>query len=286
MVGLPSERMWPMSPVTRDRATSRCLASRSGPASQGMAPWPKFTPARLWLAFLFGLAATSPVAAGGSPPKRSREVVVLLHGMGRSAWSMSRLACSLERDGYEVLNLWYPSRSMALPAIARDWLPQRLASTAAAPRIHFVTHSMGGILVRAWLRECGAPANLGRVVMLAPPNAGSELSDRLHGFAPARWWTGVNLGLLRTGADSLPQQLGAWPAGTSELGIIAGRTSLNPFFGASLPKPHDGKVSVASTHLAGETDHLVVPFSHTWLAWRDHTHRQVKAFLQRGRFDR
>jgi triacylglycerol lipase len=228
------------------------------------------------------LASTAALAA---PPQ---ETVVLLHGLGRTRLSMAPLARALEREGYRVLNLSYPSRTQPLETLATTWLPAQLAKASRdlgePERLHFVTHSMGGILVRLWLREHGVPPNLGRVVMLAPPNAGSELPDRLGTYAPFRWTTGLNGARLGTSPEALPRALGSWPAGSSSLGIIAGSHSMNPLLGSVLPRPHDGKVSVASTHLSGEADHLVLPYSHTWLACRRETARHVTVFLREGRF--
>lgn len=214
------------------------------------------------------------------------ETVVLLHGLGRTRWSMHRIARTLERDGYRVVNLSYPSRSLPLEKLAGEWLPAQLRAHGAttAPRVHFVTHSMGGIVVRLWLRDRPPPANLGRVVMLAPPNQGSEVTDRLAAYAPFRWTTGINGRRLGTGADSLPRQLGPWRPGSADLGVIAGDRPLHPLASAWLPGPDDGKVSVASTHLSGERDHVVVRHSHTWLGWRRDTLAHVKAFLRTGRF--
>jgi hypothetical protein len=143
---------------------------------------------------------------------------------------------------------------------------------------------MGGILVRLWLRDCGAPAHLGHVVMLAPPNAGSELTDLLNAFPPFRWFTGANGHRLGTAATALPSALGPWPAAAHPLGIIAADRSLNPLFSALLPGPDDGKVTVARTHLTGETAHLVLPFTHTWLAWHTATARHIATFLVSGHF--
>ncbi len=157
---------------------------------------------------------------------------------------------------------------------------------AALPRMHLVTHSMGGIIVRLWLRERGVPANLGRVVMIAPPNQGSEVSDRLQGYALFRWFTGVNGSRLGTAAGALPRQLGPWSAVQSELGVIAGEISLNPLFGSWVQRPNDGKVSVAATHLAGERDHVVLRYSHTWIPQRRETIAHVIGFLRQGRFPR
>jgi hypothetical protein len=200
---------------------------------------------------------------------------------------MARLAQALEREGYMVVNVSYASRIQSLETLATDWLPALVRTVDPRQPVHFVTHSMGGILVRLWLRERGAPQNLGRVVMLAPPNAGSEIPDRLNEFRPYRWFMGPNGSRLGTNPEALPRAIGPWREsgpGRGELGIIAGNASLNPLFAAWLPAPNDGKVSVATTHLAGERDHLVLPFTHTWLGWRGETIRQVSTFLRTGQF--
>jgi pimeloyl-ACP methyl ester carboxylesterase len=219
-------------------------------------------------------------------PSPAAETVVLLHGLGRSPWSMAYLASRLERAGYHVVNLSYPSRTVPIEALAASWLPARLdeSGAATAARVHLVTHSMGGIMLRLWLTRRAAPANLGRVVMLAPPNAGSEISDRLVAFPPFRWFTGINGRRLGTRPTDLPRSLGPWPVGAPTLGIIAGDHSLNPLFSAWLPGPNDGKVSVASTKLSGMSDAIVLHHSHTWLAWHDDTAAQVVGFLRDGRF--
>ena len=236
-------------------------------------------------------AARLPAFAMTSADLRSADTVVLLHGLGLGRWAMARLERSLRAEGYRTVNLTYPSRSLPLEQLAAEWLPAQLRSrgVAAAPHFHFVTHSMGGIVLRAWLREAQRknggrpPAGLGRVVMLAPPNQGSAVADRLRCFPPFRWFTGVNGIRLGTGADSLPRALGPWPAAV-DLGIIAGDRTLNPLFSAWLDGANDGKVSVASTRLTGLRDHLVLPHSHTWLQWRADTARAVGHFLQHGRF--
>jgi triacylglycerol lipase len=222
---------------------------------------------------------------------RTADTVVLLHGLGLGGWAMARLEHSLRAEGYRTVNLTYPSRSLPLEQLAAEWLPAQLHSrgVAAAPRFHFVTHSMGGIVLRAWLREeqrkngGRPPAGLGRVVMLAPPNQGSAVAERLRRFPPFRWFTGVNGTRLGTGTDSLPRSLGPWPT-EIELGVIAGDRPLNPLFSAWLDGANDGKVAVASTRLAGMRDHLVLPHSHPWLQWRADTVRAVSRFLRHGRF--
>jgi len=239
-----------------------------------------------FLIFLGVVAANSASLPSISAPEDRRETVVLLHGLGRTRWSMSPLATDLQAAGYRVVNLSYPSRSRPLEELAEDWLPRQLRAQGVevGPRLHFVTHSMGGIIVRLWLRAQPVTTPIGRVVMLAPPNAGSELTPRLNAFPPFRWFTGVNGRRLGPADTDLPRTLGPWPTEKGSLGVIAGDRSWNPLFSAWLAGPNDGKVSVASTHLAGEAAHVVLHASHTWLGWRRATLDQVRAFLRTGTF--
>lgn len=211
------------------------------------------------------------------------ETVILLHGLGRTSWSFWHLEQELRADGYTVINRTYPSRAHAVEELALDFLAPLVAQQSAAKKLHFVTHSMGGIVLRCYLRDHAVP-NLGRVVMLAPPNAGSELADRL---IPTWVYRQVNGPAgQQLGTAGLPPALGAWPEGAGQLGVIAGNVSLNPLFSAALPGPNDGKVTVASAHLAGMQDFLEVPYSHTWLAWRRAVIDQIVVFLRTGRFRR
>jgi pimeloyl-ACP methyl ester carboxylesterase len=220
------------------------------------------------------------------------ETVVLLHGLGMSGWTMSRIEHRLASEGYRVVNLTYPSRTVPVETLAGEWLPAQLAAheIAAAPRVNFVTHSMGGIVVRAWLddfrqRGIAPPANLGRTVMLAPPNQGTVVAEKLAGFSPFRWFTGVNGHRLGTSAAGLPRSLGPWPANAGELGIIAGNRWVNPLFIFWFDGPNDGTVAVTHTHLASERAHQVLPYSHALLPWRDTALDLVSAFLRTGTFE-
>jgi pimeloyl-ACP methyl ester carboxylesterase len=198
---------------------------------------------------------------------------------------MSRLAHDLRKDGYVVSNLAYPSQRADIRTLANVTLGPVFAATPAGTRIHIVTHSLGGILVRQYLHDHGTPASLGRIVMLAPPNGGSELVDHLRNWSLYRWINGPAGLQLGTDDTSVPRMLGPLPPGT-EVGIIAGSTSLNPLFSALINGPDDGKVSVARTHLRGESAHLTVPHSHTWLMWRRPVLTEIQSFLRTGRFTR
>jgi pimeloyl-ACP methyl ester carboxylesterase len=210
------------------------------------------------------------------------ECVVLLHGMGRTSLSMKRMEWALKGAGYRVVNVSYPSRRQTVEQLSEDYLQMLMATRVPADvvKVHFVTHSLGGILLREFLAH-HTVTNLGRVVMLAPPNHGSQLADALRRHALGRWVLGPAGCQLGTAATDVPQRLGP---PTFPLGIIAGDVSLNPFFSRVLPVPNDGKVSVESTKLAGMTDFMVVHSSHTWMMWRAKTLRETAAFLREGRF--
>lgn len=226
-------------------------------------------------------AVLMPVAAAASVTQPG-ETVVLLHGLLRSSGSMSELERALAAEGYRVVNIDYPSRSEAVEVLVDSMLAPRLAALAAestAP-LHFVTHSMGGILVRDYLKR-RRPPSLGRVVMLAPPNAGSELVDRLGHLALFGWINGPAGRQLGTAADSLPNRLG--PVDFA-LGVIAGDRSWNPLYSAMIPGPDDGKVSVERARVNGMTDFRVVHQGHTFLTSDPEVIGEVLHFLRAGRF--
>jgi pimeloyl-ACP methyl ester carboxylesterase len=236
------------------------------------------------LALLAPLRARPAAESEKSTEVDARECVVLLHGVGLAGWVMAPLAHSLEAAGYRTLNLSYPSRTRPIEQLALEWLPAELRAAGVdhAPRVHFVAHSMGSLVTRLLLRDA-RPANLGRVVMLGPPNHGSAAADRARENAVLRWFMGVNLVALGTGPESITRRLG--PA-DFDLGIIAGDRHLNPLFNTALGTTHDGAVTVDSARLDGARDFIVLPHSHTAMLWRRAVHAQVIAFLRDGRFQR
>ena len=219
---------------------------------------------------------------GDTSVEDKRSCVLLLHGLARRAGSMKKLFKHLESQGYQAFNLDYPSRAETIQELAQKTISKGLARCTEGYRVNFVTHSLGGILVRQYLSKQEIP-NLGRVVMLGPPNNGSQVVDRLKdvpGFGFVNGFAGRQLG---TDKDSIPNQLGA---ANFELGIIAGTRTINPILSLMLPNPDDGKVSVASTKLEDMSDHLTLPVSHPFLMKNKHAIRQVTYFLDHGRFDR
>lgn len=211
--------------------------------------------------------------------------VLLIHGLARTSRSLGPMALALRAAGYRVAPVSYPS-TKAPPEALVTHFAARVGALAATAPLHAVAHSMGALILRDWLAQV-APAGFGRAVLLGPPNHGSELVDRLgedKHLGPAFRLVNGPAGMaLGTGPDSWPNRL---PPPVHQMGVIAGKASVSPWFSALLPGPDDGKVTVASTRMEGMADHLVLPVSHTWMMMDPRVVRQVLHFLRAGRFDR
>ena len=220
---------------------------------------------------------------------RNGDLVVLLHGLGRSAWSLKRLEWRLQGAGYRTRNLDYPSRRHGIAELVH-LLQRRIAETAeaqGASRVHFVGHSLGAVLLRGVLARA-RPYAVGRVVMLAPPNAGVSLLERGEMRRIARLVYGRPVLELAPGSSALA----ALPGLAAETGVIAGSARFHPLnptaYWNALLRPrapdHDGTVDVASTRLSGMKDFVVLPINHSFMPDHPEIARQVLAFLSDGAF--
>lgn len=221
--------------------------------------------------FLLTLALPTPVAAG--------DCVVLLHGLARGKGSMTGLETVLSRKGYAVVNADYPSTSTTIDELVAH-VGQAVQDCGTA-RVNFVTHSMGGILVRVWMQD-HRPGRMGRVVMLGPPNGGSELVDELGEIPGFELWNGPAGMQLGTGTGSVPLSL---PPVDYPVGVIAGTQSVNPLYSNLIPGPDDGKVGLDRTKVDGMADHIALPVTHTFMMWDPQVIAQVVLFLRDGAFD-
>ncbi|WP_083264380.1 alpha/beta fold hydrolase [Pseudohongiella acticola] len=234
---------------------------------------------RKTLPILLAGSLALPVAASAEGP----ECVVLLHGLSRTDYSMKKLERELAESGYSVANTDYDSRHHSIEELADVAVESGIAQCEQhlVRKIHFTTHSLGGILVRHYLARKPI-AKLGRVVMLAPPNQGSEVIDVFGNMPGFQMFSGEPALQLGTGSDSVPLTLP--PAHEYELGIIAGTRSISPLFSLALPDRDDGKVSVESTKIDGMNDFIEVPYTHTFIMQRQEVIDQTLYFLRNGHF--
>ncbi|MCZ7861420.1 alpha/beta fold hydrolase [Agrobacterium salinitolerans] len=211
------------------------------------------------------------------------DAVVVLHGIFQPAFTMLPFCRHLSKSGYSVLNIDYPSTTFPIERLA-EIVADRIDSHAASidGKLHLVGYSMGGLVIRAFLRD-RVPVNLGKVVMIGTPNHGSEVADFLKSFPPFRYLYGPAGQQLVTDQKAFSS---IFANDGFDLGIIAGDTARNPILDRIIGQPSDGKVSVESTKLACAADHLVVHSNHTLLPHNRTVWNQTSAFLRNGVFDR
>lgn len=197
---------------------------------------------------------------------------------------MRVMAAYLRKAGFIVINQHYPSTRHPIEFLAGNYVALALEECRrqSATTIHFVTHSMGGILLRQYLSKHKIP-ELGRVVMLAPPNQGSEVVDKLGQYGLFHWVNGPAGRQLGTDRDSVPNQL---PEANFELGVIAGNRSVNFFLSRLIPGANDGKVAVNRASLKGQKDFIVLPTTHPFMMRNRKVLAQTLAFIKNGIFNK
>ncbi|PDT03274.1 lipase [Rhizobium chutanense] len=212
------------------------------------------------------------------------DTVILFHGIARTRRSMQKLANFLSGNGYRVVNVGYPSTRFSIGDLVDIVRPEidGAAKAAGEGRVHFVGYSMGGLIIRAFLRN-DRPANLGRVVMVGTPNNGSQVADFLKDWPLYRTFYGPAGQQLITEQTAMTELSGTVDY---ELGIIAGNRTIDPVSSLIIGRrvPNDGKVSVESTRLDGAAAHIVIPANHTFLPVNKTMWSQTLSFLKDGRF--
>jgi len=231
----------------------------------------------LFLFVLFTLIGISTISE-----KARGDYVVVLHGIARDSDYMRPLAQYLEGQGYDTINLDYPSTEFGLEELARFMNGELSDRLSQDKPVHFASHSMGGLLIRAYLNKY-RPKNLGRVVQLAPPNNGSEIADLLKDNYFYQQYYGPAGEQLITEQAELNKIFGEvyYP-----LGIIAGNRTIDPLSSALIPDTDDGKVSIDSTKLKGMSDHIEIEATHTFFPSNKQAQFQSGYFLQNGAFFR
>ena len=232
---------------------------------------------------IFCISMAGQKSAFGSD--KTPECVILLHGLARTSESMHDMAEAISQAQYHTVNLDYPSQDDTIENLAMEFVPKGLqkCTNLATKRIHFVTHSMGGIVLRYYLSK-KTIKKLGRVVMLSPPNQGSEVTDKLKDWDIYRWYNGPAGQQLGTDDNSLVIKMGPvnYP-----VGIITGNS--HAFFdfwlADMIPGPGDGKVSVERAKITGMTDFIVLPYGHTFIMDKSEVIHQALYFLKHEQFD-
>ena len=202
-----------------------------------------------------------------------------MHGLARTSGSMQKIERSLQEKNFYVVNLGYPSRSHTIEKLSEIAITPALQQCKQR-KINFVTHSLGGILVRQYLANHDIP-NLNRVVMLGPPNQGSEVVDKMKDVSGFNFLNGKAGRQLGTDSDSVPNQLGG---ANFEVGIIAGSRTINFILSLLIPGNDDGKVSIERTKLEGMSDHIVIPATHSFMMRNKQVIKQVVHYLDNGKF--
>jgi pimeloyl-ACP methyl ester carboxylesterase len=207
----------------------------------------------------------------------SRETVVLVHGLWMHGLAMRIMQRRLERSGYAVCAYSYATVRCNLEDNAARLA--RYVRALGAEKVHLVAHSMGGLV--AYGAAARLPGRCGRLVLIGTPFTDSYSGRRLECLPGGRWLLGRCMAQWLHGQRPPPRD-------DFDLGVIAGSggMGMGRLIAPGLPAPHDGVISVQETRVPGMRDHIVLPDSHTAMLFSGAVARQVRAYLERGCFDR
>lgn len=203
--------------------------------------------------------------------------VVLLHGLWRSHHAMDELALDLHAKGYETINLPYPSFRKSLDEIVTE-VAEQLGDSDK--KTHFVTHSMGGIVIRKLAHDFPNKVT-GRIVMLAPPNQGSEIIDWMEDCSFVQWSLGP--GGMELSSESVTQSIPGF-SHQEEVGVIMGCGQNLPIFQPLLDGENDGIVTVDGGMTEGVSELIVTPTNHCFIMANPKVKAQITEFLSKGCF--
>ena len=207
----------------------------------------------------------------------ARDTVILLHGLGRTRLSMGWAARRMGQAGFETACIGYPSLRKPIEELA-EHVASRLPDSGDG-RLHFLTHSLGGIVLRS-LVALNRPEKMGRAVMLSPPNRGAAAATRLRDLPLYRWITGPAGQQIGDDAGSLPNRLGPVDF---ELGVITGNRGTTPL-SLFLKGENDGAVTVEEALVEGTADFRVVRRGHTFIMNSSEVLDLAAHFFRTGRF--
>ncbi len=216
--------------------------------------------------------------------ENSKQHIVLLHGITKTAKNMKNIEQFFSALGYTVHNFTYPSMKFSIEDIVLDTIEPKIKEISKeAETLHFVTHSMGGIVLRQYLQTCKL-SNIGKIVMLAPPNQGSEVTDFFKNLRIYKWIYGPAGQQLGTAKSDKAICVKLKDTGHN-IGIIAGNWSFEFWFHWLFNKQeHDGKVSISSTKLKNMADHITVKLSHRNIVKSQYVCKLILRFLKNGNF--
>lgn len=230
---------------------------------------------------LSSCASTSSIPAHASL-NNANECVVLVHGLWRSGFAMRSIDSHLSEQGFATVRIDYPSTAHEIPVLAENYLGPGVSSCSeqGAEKIHIVTHSMGAIVTRHYLQNNSLPQG-SHVVMLSPPNQGSELSDKFGDSWWYQWFVGPAGSSLTKKENGIIEKLK--PVDES-IGIIAAYRNWSLWPSSWLPTPNDGTVSVESMALEEMDDFIIVEDGHAMMRFNQEVLDQISYYLSSGKF--